>query len=170
MFWASWLVTSKCLFVSLSASGYLNRCVIPVSREFTHDCSRSTQPSHPYAGRQKIKSSYALRQLLIRSLGSLAPSQETYSVSWCQAEGYGKGRPAPTQLALRILRVVVVVVANKMISVALQMERSALFSQQTRKNRRRRLVWIACIMHHHARVQRKIKHGTDSQSVSHSVT
>ena len=32
--------------------GHLNHCVIPLCREFTHTCSRSTQPSHSSAGRQ----------------------------------------------------------------------------------------------------------------------
>ena len=51
-----------------------------------------------------------LQQQLTRSIGSLAPIQETHSVSWCQAEGYRNGRSAPNQWAPRSLRVVVVVV------------------------------------------------------------
>ena len=38
-----------------------------------------------------------LRQHLKRSLGSLAPSQGTRSISWCQTEGYRNGRSAPNQ-------------------------------------------------------------------------
>ena len=36
-----------------SRSRHLSHCVIPLSREFTHSCSRSTQPSHPSVGWQK---------------------------------------------------------------------------------------------------------------------
>ena len=58
-----------------------------------------------------MRSSSALRQQLIRSLGSLALSQGTCSISWCWAEGYANGRSAPSQwipIAIRSLTVVVV--------------------------------------------------------------
>ena len=45
-----------------------------------------------------MRSSSALRQQLTRSLGSLAPSQTTRSVSCCQAESYRNGRSAPNQM------------------------------------------------------------------------
>ena len=35
-----------------SRSGHLSHCIFPVIREFTHGCSRSSQPSHHFAGRQ----------------------------------------------------------------------------------------------------------------------
>ena len=35
-----------------SRSGHLSHCSIHVSREFTHSCSRSTQPSHSSTSRQ----------------------------------------------------------------------------------------------------------------------
>ena len=69
-------------------------CVIPLSREFTHTCSGSIQPSHPSVGRQKMRSSAALRQQLTRSLGPLALGQGTCRVSWRWAEGYRNGRSA----------------------------------------------------------------------------
>ena len=40
-----------------SRGGHLRHCVIHVSREFTHDYSRSTQPNHPSAGWQKMRTS-----------------------------------------------------------------------------------------------------------------
>ena len=52
-----------------SYSGHSSHCVIPVSREFTDGCSRSTQPSWL----AKTRSGSALQQQLTRSVGSLAP-------------------------------------------------------------------------------------------------
>ena len=36
-----------------------------------------------------------MRQELTRSLGSIASSQGTHSVRWCQGEGYRNGRSSP---------------------------------------------------------------------------
>ena len=68
---------------------------------------KATQPSRSSEGRQKWGA--ALRHQLACSLGSLAPSQGTRSISWCQAVEKGD-QLHPTQWALRSLRVVVVVV------------------------------------------------------------
>ena len=47
---ACW-IRNRAVPVFESGSGHLSHCVIPMSREFTHNCSRSTRPSHPSAGR-----------------------------------------------------------------------------------------------------------------------
>ena len=72
-----------------SSSGLFSYCVIHVSkvRKFTHSYSRSTQPSHPSAG-GKNEERLFVAAITTCSLDSLAPSQGTRSVSWCQAEGY----------------------------------------------------------------------------------
>ena len=55
-----------------------------------------------------MRSSFALRQQLTRSLGSLAPSQGGRSANWHHTEGSETGDQPSTQLALlrSILRVV----------------------------------------------------------------
>ena len=48
--------------------GLMGHCVFAVGREFTHDCSRSTQPSHLSIDRQKTRSSPALgHQMVLRA-------------------------------------------------------------------------------------------------------
>ena len=56
----------------------------------------SAQPSP--CEQAKLRSSSALQQQLTRSLGPLAPSPGTCSVSWCQSEDYRKGRSAPNRM------------------------------------------------------------------------
>ena len=69
-------------------------CVIPVCREFTHGCSRSTQPSHPSVGIEKwgvlcaASTSDTFCRLTIEG---------TCSVSWCHVEGCRNGREISPQ-------------------------------------------------------------------------
>ena len=80
-----------------SRSGHSSHCVI-LLREFTHTCSRSTQPSHPSAGRRNWGAALCCDNNWHVPSVHYPRAREPAALSWCQAEGYRNGRSAPNPM------------------------------------------------------------------------
>ena len=94
--------------VRLAQRTLLSHCLIPVSREFTHGCSRSTQPSYSSADRQKCSAATTNAFLRFTS-PEPGNSQHKLVSGW----GLQKWRhQPPTHCVLRSRMIIVVVVVE----------------------------------------------------------